>query len=304
MTKLLVVFVAAIALMAQSPVQTYEFAAVPPPPPANVSANATGRLDSAVYFYWVIARYPIGNSAPAIAPIINAPSALSASAPVMVRWSLATGATGYDVLRTATPTIPGGDCSCAVATALSGSTTSQEDQGAALSSYTLSQPVPAKTSLRLNYRDFSIPAIQIRDSSENDTLLIQPNSAGARLTAGQVVGTFANNSNAATGGITITAAQIVNGILSHNPTGPATDTTDTATNIAAQIPGCLTGSAFNFFLRNTSGGANTITVAGGTGVTVTGTATIAQNNVRSFLGVVTNCTSAAVTFYSLGTTAF
>ena len=53
-------------------------------------------------------------------------------------------------------------------------------------------------------------------------------------------------------------------------------------------------------IRNTSAGANTITLAGGTGVTISGTATVAQNINRRFLGYVTGVTTPAITFYNCG----
>jgi hypothetical protein len=65
----------------------------------------------------------------------------------------------------------------------------------------------------------------------------------------------------------------------------------------------MVGTSFVFTIRNTSAGAFTITVTAGTGGTVSGTATIAQNNTKSFLVVFTNVTpgTEAFTIYSLGT---
>jgi hypothetical protein len=114
--------------------------------------------------------------------------------------------------------------------------------------------------------------------------------------------------DATTTGITLDQARLINGVLSHAPTGAVNDVTDTAANIVAALPGCygssVGGTSFTFILRNTSAGANTITVTPGTGVTLTGTMTVAQNFYRSFSGIVTNCTTPAVTLFSLGTGAF
>lgn len=106
------------------------------------------------------------------------------------------------------------------------------------------------------------------------------------------------------GNETYTAAQLLGGLILRNPNGgPRTDTTATAALIVAAIPGAAVGQSFEFVVRNTAGAAETITVAGGTDVTISGTATITQNNTKLFLAVLTNVTAGAeaVTVYSLGT---
>ncbi len=103
---------------------------------------------------------------------------------------------------------------------------------------------------------------------------------------------------------TYTAAQIVGGLILRDPAGGArTDTTHTAAQILAAIPNAIVGSAIEFTVRNTADAAETITVAGGSGVTTSGTMTIAQNNTKRFMLVFTNVTasSEAATLYSLGT---
>lgn len=103
---------------------------------------------------------------------------------------------------------------------------------------------------------------------------------------------------------TYTADQMLGGIILRDPTGASrTDTTNTAAQLVAACPGVAVGSTFELLVRNTADAAETITVAGGTGVTISGTATIAQNNSKLFYGVFTNITgsSEAVTLYSVGT---
>lgn len=105
---------------------------------------------------------------------------------------------------------------------------------------------------------------------------------------------------------TLTAAQSFNGIIRGVPTAAATYTTATAAAIIAAIGGdCAVGTTYTLVVLNASAGANTITVAGGTGVTVSGVATVAQNASKVFLGRVTNVTagSEAITLYGLGSTA-
>lgn len=105
---------------------------------------------------------------------------------------------------------------------------------------------------------------------------------------------------------TLTAAQSYNTIIRGVPTAAATYTTATAAAIVAAIGGdCAVGTAFKLVVLNASAGAYTITVAGGSGVTVSGVATVAQNAAKEFIGRVSNVTagSEAITLYGLGSVA-
>lgn len=115
---------------------------------------------------------------------------------------------------------------------------------------------------------------------------------------------------------TLPAAAMVGGLVLHDPTTGTTDTTDTAANIIAAMQGAAVGQSFVFTFVNIADGNETITLAGGTGVTLysytpaTALFTIVQNNLKSFRVVITaladagSNTAAAVTIYSLGTAAF
>lgn len=107
------------------------------------------------------------------------------------------------------------------------------------------------------------------------------------------------------GDLTLTTAQILGGLILRDPNGGArTDTLPTAALLLAAMPaGVLIDTSFRFTIRNTADAAETITVAAGTGGTLSGTATIAQNNSKEFLVVFTNVSagSEAYTAYSLGT---
>lgn len=109
------------------------------------------------------------------------------------------------------------------------------------------------------------------------------------------------------GNQTLTVAQLLGGLLLRDPNGGAvTDTTPTAAAIKAAIEAdnklnVGVGLSFEFTIRNTADAAETITVAGGTGVTVSGTATIAQSNSKRFKAVFTAWDTPAITLYSLGT---
>ena len=93
---------------------------------------------------------------------------------------------------------------------------------------------------------------------------------------------------------TMSGGQLVGGIIRRFAPGSAfTDCTDTATNIVNAIPGATPLQTFPIIIANLGSGAATMTLAAGTGVTIAGTATIAGNSFRLFLGQVTG--SAAVT---------
>ncbi len=90
-------------------------------------------------------------------------------------------------------------------------------------------------------------------------------------------------------------------VFDNTGTTPGTLTTDTAANIIAASPGWQIGQSYMLRIRNDSGSANTATIAGGTGVTVTGTATIAQYVARDF--IVTYTSAGAVTLQNVGDSA-
>ena len=100
--------------------------------------------------------------------------------------------------------------------------------------------------------------------------------------------------------VTYTAAQFLGGLIQRDPAGGArTDVTPTATAILNAIGSTQIGSGFLLVIKNTADAAETITMSGGTGVTIVGTATIAQNNTKLFLIHKTGL--ATVKMESLGT---
>lgn len=121
------------------------------------------------------------------------------------------------------------------------------------------------------------------------------------------------------GAVTFTAAQLLGGLILRDPAGAGrADLTPTAAQIVNALPGVRSTpsaaasatlssqgpiSSFQFDLVNTADGNETITLTAGTGVTVSGTATVAQSNGKRFIVYVTDATSGseAVTIRSLGT---
>jgi len=125
--------------------QSQNIALAAPPPPAVTSVSAQPSASGlGTYCEWVIAIYPIGKSA------ASSPSCVSnASGSVTVNWSPGgVGVTGYDLLRTTSPSIPSGAWNGAVATNVA--CCSQTDNLGDLSSYTLTSAPPAQATIRLD----------------------------------------------------------------------------------------------------------------------------------------------------------
>ena len=102
--------------------------------------------------------------------------------------------------------------------------------------------------------------------------------------------------------VTATAAAVVGGILNRtgSPGGAVTETTPTALLIIAALPTTISyNGTYQFKFRYINNAlTQTVTWTAGTGVTVTGTATIATSTWRDFL--VTVDSRSAVTFTNLG----
>lgn len=100
---------------------------------------------------------------------------------------------------------------------------------------------------------------------------------------------------AATGDLT--AAQTVNAILETDQTAAITLTTATVSQIKAAFPSAVAGTSFQLVVIN-SGSNHNVTIAGGTGVTVVGVATVAQYASKTFVGYFDSATT--VKLYGLG----
>ena len=109
------------------------------------------------------------------------------------------------------------------------------------------------------------------------------------------------------GVIAYTPAGMLSGLIIRDPNGAGrADTVPSAVDLCEAMGGqAFVGASFEFVIRNTAGGAETITVTADAGATATlsGTMTIGQNNSKRFLAVLTNVTLTTETYtlYSLGT---
>lgn len=108
---------------------------------------------------------------------------------------------------------------------------------------------------------------------------------------------------ATVGAGTLTAAQILKGLILRDPAGASrTDTTPTATQIVNALGiGVTVGSAFDLIYRNTGSISEIITFAGGTDVTLVPTAiTLDAGESVTLRFIVTNAATPAVSVYNLG----
>ncbi|OPL10755.1 MAG: hypothetical protein AVO38_16315 [delta proteobacterium ML8_D] len=98
---------------------------------------------------------------------------------------------------------------------------------------------------------------------------------------------------------TLTTAEVLGGFIDGTPTGAATYTLPTGTLMGGALNQVGIGNAIEFTVKNSSAGAHVITIAAGTDGTTKGTMTIAQNNTKRFLLIMTSATE--YDLYSLGT---
>lgn len=107
------------------------------------------------------------------------------------------------------------------------------------------------------------------------------------------------------GNVTYTTEQVTGGMILRDPNGASrVDTTPTAADIVAHLTGMAVGGGFPCIIRNTSDSAGTenITLAPGTGVTMSPSSVVfARTRTQGLLFVLTNVSAGAeaVTVYSL-----
>lgn len=126
------------------------------------------------------------------------------------------------------------------------------------------------------------------------TTVVIDMQTGTITQAGYDISAMAASAVSAAAGTTYTTAQCLGGfIVRTGPTAGYSDTTPTAAQIVAAIPGCMVGSSFVMEIRNTVAFIGTILA--GTGVTLAQTTTLAISSTRRYLFTVTNVASPAVT---------
>jgi hypothetical protein len=121
------------------------------------------------YYYWVTARYPVGVTVPAgPARAVRAANVLAAPNSVIVRWSPASGATGYDVIRLTTPQFPmTGTCVGCVVASNTAATQFSDIGGAVVNWPTVGTVIAgqAAAAITLNNRDYAVPTLVFSGAS-------------------------------------------------------------------------------------------------------------------------------------------
>lgn len=135
-------------------VRNLTFALANPPQPVPScsvqSLNGSGRQQ---YFYWVVAKFTIGNAAvfgPCAGPTqnFNNPGGTNFA---QISWNLPTGAASADVLRTTTSAPPTGSCGCAVTTSNSNGTVADSIADGSLGGYSVNTIDPNTQIYKLNF---------------------------------------------------------------------------------------------------------------------------------------------------------
>jgi hypothetical protein len=91
---------------------------------------------------------------------------------------------------------------------------------------------------------------------------------------------------------TLSAAQSVESVVTVTPTAARTYTTATAAEIIAELGNSAKiGQTFEVSIVNLAGATHAITFAGGTSVTVTGSATVAAASSATFVGRMATATT-------------
>lgn len=92
-------------------------------------------------------------------------------------------------------------------------------------------------------------------------------------------------------GVTLTVAGLTSSIILRSGAAGVSDLTPTAAALVAAVPNVAVGDCFDLVIRNTNTG--TLTLVAGTGVTLEGTTTVAQDYARRYQVRFTNVTSGA-----------
>jgi hypothetical protein len=176
-----------------------------PAPVTGVTANVVGNTGNAQYWYFIVATYPIGHSAPSNSAFVGqAPATLSAGNSVRVSWQVATGATAYTVLRVTVPNLPATCTACNLGT-MSG--TSYNDIGASPTPYVVVTAPAASSQITLDNQSAANPFLNY--SLFNPALISGINkvpilngavTAGDCLQVGTTVGTIVDAGGACGGG--------------------------------------------------------------------------------------------------------
>jgi len=235
--------------------------AVSAPIPSATAVGATGFTNT---FYWVVARTPGGYSSPGAAIATNTVGSanFSVSNYVVISWPAISGATGYDVIRSDSPSYPASTSCASCAVALNQAGTSFSDQGGATSAYSGgAQSVASQAIFTLDNVTVATPQInvQILNSRQNVTFSLPSTGLGTVTSVGlSLPGIFTVSGSPVTTTGTLTgtlATQTANTIWAGPTTGAAAAPTFRVL-VAADMPSGVIPTG------NAVGGASNLTTVG------------------------------------------
>lgn len=150
-----------------------------------------------------------------------------------------------------------------------------------------------------NYYCYLVESVtQIRIAPFDATSTFGDTINGNLLVNGRVFDSRTLNQVTNTVGVTYTAAQFIGGVIERSgPTATFSDTTPTATQIIAAIPGIVAGMSFEMTIVNTA--TRDLTLLAGADVTLALTTGVISATSRRYTIKITNVVTPAVTVYGL-----
>ena len=277
--------------------------------PAGLTVTAQGTTGSTSYTYLVADVSNAGTLAPATGVANSAGNAtLTPTNSMLISWTGILGHT-YNIYRSVsggTPSSTGliGTVTLTAAANVGGQTiynntplpTVLATADSPNVTQNAQQPVGVQTTVTATFTDTGIAATG-NVPTVNTTGAIA--AAGPIFGNGPVLSAFNPQTVTNSAAVTWTVANMTNGILIRaGSTGSAvSDVTPTAAALVAAMPGVKVNQAFKLLFKNTTG--FNVSVTGGTGVTVSGTAAVASVNIREYSVVYLNVTpgTESVTVY-------
>lgn len=138
------------------------------------------------------------------------------------------------------------------------------------------------------------------DTEDHVSLSLEGKGFGRTWTGTPLIENLDATTITTAGDVTYTPVQVLGGLMSRDPNGAdRTDTLPSAADIIAYIPQSFQDLAWTLRVHNTADADESITVAGGTGVTMVGNNIVRQGEVAVFYFVITNdaASSEAVMVY-------
>lgn len=240
--------------------KTFTFLLMSPPtavPITQISASALDNPGPCTYYYWLVARFTIGNPPPT-GPLVISNASCTLTRGNQISWTGVNNATGYDVLRTTTATPPSGTANIAVATNVAGPVI---DTGGSLSSYTVATVDPASFNCEMDNEP---------TGPGTSKLTVHPTPCGfgvptgTCITAGLVDAVLYDTGTGCGESLnfTVTPSSPFGVQIGGNGQTGAADGELTVTQAAGNNCGTFTGTGFNSYTFDASSGTACIQTSG------------------------------------------